>query len=201
MQLHEHALSASQAAEPSTETSAPPERSDWRALLACRDALVAAAAATGLMQLELKYSGSNDEGITEEILGTPEDVELDELYVDAWTADLRWQPEGGSQYVMTPARRPIGDVLETMTDLALSISGHGGFEVGHGGHGTLSLDLASGELTLEHHVCHLASRMSFYDFSDMDGDHSQDDTPVLDEDGIPVRKLSFGGCGGAGDDC
>lgn len=185
------------ATEVANEATGASGLSAWEALLAYRDALVAAS--TGLAKLELRYSGSGDEGSTDEIEWEPQGIRLDDLFVEALNLDLQWHPAGGWRYIPTPARRGVGDVLEAMADLAISVSGHDGYEVSDGGFGLLRLDLSTGELTLEHHDCYVASTKSFHDLSD-----GVTDAPAaveLDENGIPVRKLHFGLCGGAGDDC
>jgi hypothetical protein len=205
LQDHQDSINGSalpdQPTVPAIETTPAPRLTHSAALLVYRDALVAAASTTGLVAVELKYSGANDEGRTEEICSEPEGASLDDVFIEAWACEPRWQPGGEFHFVKVPARRSISDVLEEMSDLALAVCGHGGYDSGDGGYGVLRLDLRTGMLTLEHHDYYLESVKSFHDLSDVVNDEPANDMPALDENGIPERKISFGCCGGCGDDC
>lgn len=147
--------------------------SPHQALIAHRDAMVAAAAQAGITALEIKYFGQSDEGATEDVVvnvGTEEDesFDLDEVLVDTFAFERHWQFGLGDFLVAAPARRRMSEVLEEMLDLALSASGHAEFECGDGGHGSMSLNLETGELTLDHNDFYLEAKNSFHDLSDID---------------------------------
>jgi len=192
---------AGTASGPVTEPTPAGGLTEREALLAYRDALLAATSTTGLVAVELRYSGAGDEGRTDEICLEPEVLRLDDLHVDVWNLIPRWQPASGITFDMVPARRNIGDVMEEMSGLALAACNHGCYETGDGGNGVLRLDLHTGALTLEHHDHYLESVRSFHDLSDVASTQSTIDMPDAAENGIQERKVSFGGCGGAGDDC
>lgn len=167
--------------------------------------MVAAAAPARITALEIKYFGQSDEGATEEVVvfvGTEEDetFDLDAALVDTFTFERHWQHAVGDSCVAVPASRRMSEVLEEMLDLALSVGGHGGFECGDGGHGSMSLDLETGQLILNHNDFYLESRNSCHDLSDLDvaasseapADGSPLSTAVNAPEGTPAEDASEG---------
>jgi hypothetical protein len=112
-----------------------------------RKALVVAAASSGLESVWLEYAGSGDSGNTSEIGFDPETANVAGLIVDTLSFTVTWDRVDGPRYTGTPARRPAEEVLEEMTDLAITACGHTNYEDNEGGYGTLALDFGSGALS------------------------------------------------------
>lgn len=172
--------------------------------------MVAAAAQAGITALEIKYFGQSDEGGTEDvvvIVGTEEDesFDLDEVLVDTFAFEPQWQHAIGYSCEAVPVRRRMSEVLEEMLDLALSAGGHAGFECGDGGHGSMSLDLETGQLTLDHNDFYLEAKNSFHDLSDIDGAESSmaplHDTPPAGALDAPACSPAADGSEGDGHGC
>lgn len=89
----------------------------------------------GVKEVEIQYNGSGDEGGMTEVLYTMEDgAESNQLHpTDNASAD------------------PLWDDWESLHDRALEASGYDGYWNNDGGGGSMTLDVASGSLTVNHY--------------------------------------------------
>jgi hypothetical protein len=137
-----------------------------------RNALVAAAAGSGLESVWLEYAGSGDSGGTSEIGFDPETPEVAGLVVNTLSFTVTWDRVDGPRYAGTPARRSVEEVLEEMTDLAITVCGHTNYEDNEGGYGTLALDFGTGALTLDHYDYVGTTENLFYELGSGNAGHA-----------------------------
>ncbi|WP_313806610.1 DUF6878 family protein [Sphingobium sp.] len=109
----------------------------------CKAAFLPILAEHGITRVEISYDGGGDEGSVCDVTAYvgDEDVDLPEVLCDAFTAEY-----GGD---VTARAVQLEDALRAFADNAVS-NHHKHWEDGEGAFGTVTIDVASGAVTLTH---------------------------------------------------
>lgn len=112
-------------------------------------AILAALRQSGATAATVDYFGAGDEGRIEGVYISSESAAS--VRVSLAVVERSWDAEA-QRMTATAALRDhdLDDALSELCEAAVTITGHDGYEIGEGGRGALTVDVATGEFSLEH---------------------------------------------------
>lgn len=116
-----------------------------------KQVLLEALRTLGIQAVTVTYAGSGDSGQVEGVEVNPETRPFDVVQVELAQPDASRDPISG-EWLTRLELRPVSLVsaLGDFCEDAIELAGHGGWENGDGGEGTLTLTVDTGEVVLEH---------------------------------------------------
>ena len=105
----------------------------------------------GAKEVVATYAGNGDEGQIDEVGLEPATLDADQVQVQPTAERTTWDPTTRTHRTeLVVDTRDLRTALCDFLDAALVVVGHDGYENGDGGQGTLTIDVGSGSVTLEH---------------------------------------------------